>query len=236
MKLKLSLLIILTIVMVSCNINNSDKKFIDVTGSSEMEVLADEITIVIGIEEYWLEEFKANKKFKDYKTKVKIGKIEEALINDLKKFKIDKEQVVVRDIGNRWRYRGKEFLISKEIQIAFTDFELLDSVIKSLDTKGISKITIGNVENLKITEYKKSVKIDALKAAKEKAQYLLESINEELGDAIEIIESESSYNAFYLDEFEISNNEYKEYKPEGGINNFKKIKLKYKVKVKFGIK
>ena len=89
---------------------------------------------------------------------------------------------------------------------------------------------------MKITEYKKSVKIDALKAAKEKAQYLLESINEELGDAIEIIESESSYNAFYFDEFEISNNEYREYKPEGGINNFKKIKLKYKVKVKFGIK
>ena len=51
-------------------------RYIEVTGTSEVEIIPDEIHFVIGIKEYFEEEFDGKSKPEDYRTKVRIETIE----------------------------------------------------------------------------------------------------------------------------------------------------------------
>ena len=57
-----------------------------------------------------------------------------------------------------------------------------------MDSLGISKAFVSKYSHSKMDEYKKQIKINAIKAAKEKATYLLEAIGEKSGKAINIEE------------------------------------------------
>jgi uncharacterized protein len=211
-------------------------KFIEVTGSSEMEIEPDEIRLEIGIEEYWKEEFEKNSDFKDYKTKVPISEVENNLFSDLMNIGITKEKVIVKDVGNYWRYRGKDFLIKKQYEIKFTDLSKATQIINSINTKGIDFIRIAELKNKNITEYRKQVKIEALKAAKTKAQYLLESLEKKLGDIISIVEIDDENTHSYWFPQNITSNSVLSGNNDTGTDNYKKIKLRYEIKAKFEIK
>ena len=68
------------------NAQESDGKYIEVTGSSEIEVVPDEIHFLIQIKEYWQEEYtgKSNKE-EDFRTKVPLAIIEKDLRRSLLK-------------------------------------------------------------------------------------------------------------------------------------------------------
>lgn len=218
----------------SQNTSNETLRFIEVTGSSELEIDPDEIRFEIGIEEYWKEEFEKKTEFKDYKTKVPIAEIESQLLADLAKIGILKESIVVKEVGNYWRNRGKEFMISKQLEITLFDFKKVEEITNSIDTKGINFMVIKELKNKNMTEYRKQVKIEALKAAKTKAAYLLESINKQVGDVISITELTEN-NVFGGSQNALSNMVMAT-ADISGIESVKKIKLRYEMKVKFEIK
>ena len=56
-----------------------------------------------------------------------------------------------------------------------------------------------------MTEIRREVKIEAIKAAKAKAEYLLNAIGEKVGKAISIKEGEESTNSWVIDGQEVSN-------------------------------
>jgi uncharacterized protein YggE len=205
-------------------------KTITVTGSSEMLVEPDEIKFIINIEEYWKEEFEKKKEFEDYKTKVPISEIESDLLEKLYALGVKKEDILVSQVGNYNRHQGKEFLIGKEYIITLHDFNLIDKITTTLDSKGISSMYLGELKNKNIQELRKQVKISALKAAKEKAAYLLESLDKKLGDVISITENNDSYYFGSL----VSNMSLENNSP--GIENIKKIKLKYEITATFEFK
>ena len=209
-------------------------RYIEVTGSSEMEVEPDEIKFIIGIQEYWEEEFEKGKEFKDYKTKVPIDLIESNLLKDLKTVGIDKKQIIIKEVGNYWRYKGKEFLISKQFEITLYDFNKVNEITTVINTKGIDYMRIGELKNKDLTEYRKEVKINALKAAKEKAAYLLESLNKECGDIISIVEIDNDTPVWRPQA--MTSNTIMASSDDSGVDNFKKIKLRYEIKAKFEIK
>ena len=218
----------------SQNTSNETLRFIEVTGSSELEIDPDEIRFEIGIEEYWKEEFEKKTEFKDYKTKVPIAEIESQLLADLAKIGILKESIVVKEVGNYWRNRGKEFMISKQLEITLFDFKKVEEITNSIDTKGINFMVIKELKNKNMTEYRKQVKIEALKAAKTKAAYLLESINKQVGDVISI--TELTENNVFGGSQNASSNMVMATADISGIESVKKIKLRYEMKVKFEIK
>lgn len=218
----------------SQNLNNEPIKFIEVTGSSELEVEPDEIRLIIGIEEYWKEEFDKKTTFKDYKTKMPITEIENSLINDLIKIGISKEQIFIREVGNYWRYRGKEFLFSKQFELILTDFKKVDEIINTINTKGIGYMRIGELKNKNISEFRKQVKIESLKAAKMKAEYLLSSINKKVGEVISIIEMNENNNVWQPQN--LTSNVVMQSNENSGIDNLRKIKLRFETRVKFEIK
>ena len=218
----------------SQNTSNETIRFIEVTGSSELEIDPDEIRFEIGIEEYWKEEFEKKTEFKDYKTKVPIAEIESQLLADLAKIGIRKESIVVKEVGNYWRHRGKEFMISKQLEITLFDFRKVEEITSSVNTRGINYMVIKELKNKNMTEFRKQVKIEALKAARTKAAYLLESINKQVGDVISITEL-TERNDFGGSQNAISNVVMAT--PDiSGIENIKKIKLRYEMQAKFEIK
>lgn len=209
-------------------------KYIEVTGSAEMEIEPDEIRFIIGIEEYWEEEFNRDSKFEDYKTKVPIKAIENDLMKVLTGIGIQKENIFVREIGNYWRYKGKEFLVSKQIELILQDFKVIDKIIDAMDNKGIDYMRIGSLINKDITKYRKQVKAEALIAAKEKAAYLLETLGKSLGDVMSITEIEDDRN--YWSPPSLTSNTIMSTPDNSSIGNLRKIKLRYEIKAKFGIK
>lgn len=203
---------LLTLILVFCfsasksqNLNSDSKRFIEVTGSAEMEIVPDEIIFQIGIQEYWKEEFQKNAQYKDYVTKIPIEEIEKNLMAELAKAGINQDQIILSDAGNYWRSEGKNFKKSKTIDIVLKDFKMIETIMAEVDTKGINYMKIVKLKNKNLTEYRKQVKIEAMKAAKEKAAYLLESAGETLGHIISAVEKNDKFPNFWQPQNPMSN-------------------------------
>ncbi len=229
----LALLLCLSIIKSNAELVQQER-CIEVIGSAELEVEPDEIRLIIGIEEYWKEEFDKTKEYKDYKTKVPLNEIETNLMNDLNKIGITKEQIIVKEVGNYWCHTGKDFLFSKQYEIILNDFKKLDEITKEVKTRGIDYMRIGELKNKKLTEYRKQVKIEALKVAKDKADYLVSSIGKKTGDVISITELNEDNNRWWGSQ--MSSNAIMSTPESSNNDNFRKIKLRYEIKARFEIR
>ncbi len=207
-------------------------RYIEVRGSAEKEVDPNEMMLYIGIQEYWEEEFEKKKEPKDYRTKVPLEKIEDSVIKSLRKAGISKEDVRVGSIGNYWREQGKEFLFSKQLEVKLTDFSKVNQLISLLDAKGIRNMNIGSFDHSDIDAIRRQVKTDALKNAREKAAWMLESLGEELGEVLSVSEVPDGYVRPFMGESRML---AADTGPES-IGQVQKITISYQVDAKFRIK
>ena len=205
------------------NAQESDGRYVEVTGSSEIEVVPDEIHFLVQIKEYWQEEYTGkSKKEEDFHTKVPLAMIEKDLRKSLRKI----------GITDYWRQRGKEFLIGKQLDIRLTDFEQINSIIRSVNTWGIESMRIGELKHKDLPMYRKQGKIEALKAAREKASYLVEAMGQQLGEVIRIIEPADNNISRYLP-FEAQSNVSM---GAAATEQYRVIKLRYEMMARFAIK
>ena len=156
--------------------DSDNAKFIEVTGTSEITLVPDEIHYLIEIKEYWEEEFDGKSKPENYRTKVPLTGIERNLRAALRKIGIPEDAIRTQEVGDYWRERGLEFLVSKRFDITLTDFSQIDEILKVIDTKGINYMRIGELKNKDMQVYRQQGKIEALKAAQKKAEYLVEAL------------------------------------------------------------
>lgn len=168
------------------------ERYIEVTGTSEIEVVPDRIHYVIEIREYFEEEFDGVSKPEEYRTKVPLTRIEEELKQVLKIVGVPREAIRTKDVGDNWRKPGQDFLVSKSFDVTLRDFTLIDEILKRVDTQGIHTMYIDKLEHRDILSYHRKGKIEALKAAREKAVYLLEAIGKRPGEIIRIVEGEDA--------------------------------------------
>ena len=154
-------------------------------------------------------------------------------------------------MANIWRRRKKdpELLASISYQLKFSNTKLIDDLVNSLDDQATNNFRITRTSHSKITEYRKQLKIQAVKTAREKALYLTEAVNEQLGQAIEINEPEELVSSdvvsgMYRNNYKASgeNGVMLEQAKSGyyGITDsgvdYRKIKLRFEVKVLFALK
>ncbi len=177
---------------VQAQTETDDGRYIEVTGTSEMEIEPDEIHYIIEIREYFAEEFDGKSKEEDYRTKVPLTRIEEGLRATLRQIGIPDEAVRTQEVGDYWRESGREFLVSKQFDLTLTDFKQIDGIVRNVDTKGIHAMRVGELKNKDITVYHRKGKIAALKAAQAKAAYLVEALGKKLGGVVRIVESGSN--------------------------------------------
>ena len=213
--------------------NNS--RFIEVTGSAEMKVEPDEIRFQIGIEEYWKEEFEKGKEYKDFVTKISLKDIESKLMHSLDKIGITPDQIIIKEIGKNWNRSGKGFVKSKTIELILIDFTKVNEILSNVTVRGVNSMRITELKNKGITGYREQVKIEAMKAAKIKATYLLKSVDEEIGRVISVIELDNS-GYFWRPQNMFSNRALPSNSEDSNGENIRKIKLKYEIKIRFEIK
>ncbi|MEI6090322.1 MAG: SIMPL domain-containing protein [bacterium] len=207
----------------------TQKNCIDVNGTAEMEVVPDEIYFRINLSE---EVFKGRKELED---------MEQKMTRAMEKCGIDvKKDLTVLDFSSSYDYNwftGTDVYAQKNYQLLLHDAQTMDKVFKELKDLKISNIQLIRVDHSKIEEFKKEVGKMAMKAAKEKAEYLLDAIGSKIGNVIYVSESgtyTSENRNIRVDGMDIGN------KFTGGLGNsipldFKKIKLNSNVFVKFEI-
>ena len=211
--------------------NNS--RYIEVTGSSETEIIPDEIHFMITIKEYWQEEFEKKSKPEDYQTKVTVNEMEHNLMSALKQAGIAPSDIQTKEVGDYWRERGKDFLISKTFDIKLQNPDQINRIIQTVNTKGIQSMNIGELKNKDLQEYRKQGKIEALKAARQKADYLVAAMGQKLGNVLRIVEPEERSFSYFQPQSAMSNVAIPSY--DSNPENFRTIKLRYQMTARFEI-
>ncbi len=229
----LALLIVLTglrNVQAQPQVNADNRKYIEVTGSAEMTVQPDEIELRIVLSEY-------NKNGK----KVGLDKVQSLFDEVLKKNNIKPETLMFEDMEGYWWYwwssRDAQYH-TKTVKLKLSKETNFLSLVEGLNEKWVQDIRISNSTNKNIQKYRKEIKIEAVKAAKEKAAYLLESLNEQIGGVLSIEEIPDQYKYWWDRGGNLASNTtiYQSNTDENNIENVAGIKLRYEIKAKFGIK
>jgi uncharacterized protein YggE len=170
-KLIALIIFICALTSVFAQTNLSYQKKISVTGTAEMEIVPDEIYFKVVLKEYQ----------KD-KNKVAMEKLEKELTQAVLAAGIAKEDFTVEQISAySWSRRKKddaELYNTKIFIIKVSTPGKIDEVLNKVNGESIYSVEIRNYSHSKIEEYKKQLKIEAIKAAKAKATYLLEAIGE----------------------------------------------------------
>ena len=207
-----------------------EKPYIEVNGTGELEVIPDEIYVAIT-----LKEGSNNKKT------VSIEEQEQNLKNALKNLKVDLKNLSLAGADAdlvRVEWRKKGVITQKQYSLKLANATILGQVFSELDKLEITDAYVSHVQHSKIDSLRKVVKIMAIKAAKNKADYLLAAIGEKTGKALIVRENDVAYHQpvwtmanARMDKLE-SSTSYENYNDP---IDFKKIKVESSIYVKFGI-
>lgn len=212
-------------------------KKIEVTGSAEMEITPDEITLNITLREY----------MKNKTSKVAITTLEAQLQKAVQDAGVAKENFTIANVfGSNydqwWRKKKNDvdFMARKQYSLKLNRLDKINGILAAVDDEGIENVNIASYTHSKMDEYRKKVKMDALKAAKTKAEYLLGAIDEKIAGVIEVQE----FNTDHYSDVRPEAANVRMYKasadmagaaPDSNID-FKTIKVRAEIRAVFGIK
>lgn len=173
---------------------------ITVMGTATVEVVPDEVHLFVTIKEYYAEELAGETDPKEFKTKVGLAEIDKELARELVKLKVSAEMIATQNVGSRWREMGREYLKSKQYDIRFSSFSEAERVADGLSVRGVESIYMGDLSNRQLPAMREKGKIEALLAARRKAEALVKALGKKLGDVVEIVEPEDQGYDVALDE------------------------------------
>jgi uncharacterized protein YggE len=211
---------------------------IEVTGTHEMMIDPEWIIFTINIEEYWKEEFEG-KKYEEYKTKIDIESIERELVQELKSMDIKMSQITLNQAGNFWRGRGKDFLVSKSLDLKLMSFDKANQLSNQLKTRGIKSMNVVKLDHSNMDEMILKVKKEALIAARKKAEMLAAVYDNVLGNPITIVEIDAFAGIIPpapMGQLRAKSMAMESAAPSVNYENFKQILIKENVRVLFEIK
>jgi hypothetical protein len=209
-------------------------KTISVTGSAEMEVAPDEIYVQVHLKEY---EKKAS-------GKVGIDKIKGDFLRHVKNVGIADSLISIAaydGYSNPWlrkKNKKSELYAGIAYAIKLRSSDQLDALVAGLDDEATQNFFIERTGYSRLEELKKTLKVAAVKAAKEKAGYLTAAIDEKLGAAVTINEPVEYFVPFYNQR--VANVMVKELAQAEAMADvtavdFRKLKIKYDVSVTFAL-
>jgi hypothetical protein len=236
--MKYYLVTIITLITLSAVAQTGSKNFIDqnyieVSGKAEMEVSPDQIFLKVLINE------------KDFKGKSSLEALEKSMLEALISIGLDpSEDISIMDMASNFKnywIKNPKIYSMKIYQVECKDANTAGMVFRDLEELGISNITIDRIEHSEIERFRREVKIEAIKAAKEKAGSLAEAIDQTAGRAILI--QEQNFHVFKTMQGTASNIVVRGY---GSTNQteldplpeieFEKIKLEYTILARFELK
>ncbi len=211
------------------------KPYIDVTGYAFKNIVPDEIYIAIIIKER-----------ESGRNKITIERQENELRQALRDLNIPIESLTVADAQAdyiRVKMTKKDVISQSKYELKLSTAKQVVDVFEKLDELKIDNANISKVSHSKIEEYKKDIKIEAIKNAKSKADYLLAAIGQETGPALIINELNANEDRVRREGVMVRGARnlesvgYIDGEPKAfGTIEFRKIKLEATIYAKFEIK
>ncbi|MBD78487.1 MAG: hypothetical protein CL840_06180 [Crocinitomicaceae bacterium] len=160
------------------------KPYIEVTGTHEMQIVPDEIYVEITIQERV-----------EGKTKITIEEQLEELKKGISELGIDLKNLNLSNSQSNYikiKWGKKDVLNRSEFVVKLKTAEETGKVFMLLDKLDLQNARILKVDHSEKVELQKQARILAIKAAKDKANYLLEAIGQKPGKAILVKEHKYS--------------------------------------------
>lgn len=211
--------------------NFIDQNYIEVTGKAEAEIVPDEIYFKIVLNE------------NDDKGKQSLVQLEKSFLAILGNLNIDVEKSLsVRDASSQFktkRLKSSDVLTTKTYLLLLNTADQVGSLMQMLDKAGIANVSVDRVGHSQIERFRREVKVNAVKAAKEKAVDLAKAVDQQAGRALYIYEYPSN-EVFPVRLASVSNVATEVYdQADGGqepVVDFEKIKLEYSILARFELK
>ena len=163
--------------------NFIDQNYIELTGTSRLELTPNEIYLKISINE--------NNK----NGKLSVEEQEELMVKTLTNIPITLDNnFKIIDYTSNFRYfflKKTDIRKSKTYQLKLANGLEVGKVYLALENIGISNISIEKIDHNELEKFKLETKIKAIKLAKTKAEKYTEAIGQNLGKAIYIQEVEN---------------------------------------------
>ena len=220
-------------VMVVAQPQADSRRVIEVSGSAEKLVTPDTFTFKVTIVERI-----------EKKEKLTIEQQENQLRAELTKIGIDPaKDLSVFDISSNYipRRRVRDTLGTKDYRLKVRDVNKIAKLIELVDTLNVARLDLIATEHSEIARLRRETKIEAIKAARDKADYLLVAIGERSGKAalIQEVPDESVNINLPLNGRATSNIYTLDGQDTGGDTNvalsFTQIRLRYVINAKFEI-
>lgn len=162
--------------------NFIDQPYIEVNGNADTLVTPNEIYIRILLSE------------KDTKDRISIEELEQKMVNTLKGLGLDTEKdLTTSDMTSNFKYyflKGKDVIKTKLYTLKVTDAVTASQVFMKLEEIGISNIYIDRVDHSDLDNLKNKMRAKAIVDAKERAIALTKPLNQTIGLAIHIVDSD----------------------------------------------
>jgi len=210
-------------------------KTISVSGSAEMEIVPDEIYVQVDLKEY-------KKKNGD---KIEIEQIKRDFLAGCKAVGIPETDISVMNftgsnanLVTKKKRKDPDMIATLSYQLKFSNTQKIDELVNKMDDEATSNFSVVRVSHSKMTDYRKQLKIKAVKESKEKAAYLCEAVNEQLGTTVTIEEPQEYFSG---NNYMVANARMAMAEDAGGNSygnniDFRKIKLRFDVRVVYAIK
>ena len=231
------LLLLVALCLVSANAfaqNSMEKRVIEVTGSAETWVTPNEFTFKITLLE----------RIED-KKKLTIEMQEARLKDELAKLGVDVEKdLTIYDLTSFYiaRKKTRDTLGSKDYRLKLKDLAKIEKLQDIADLLNIANLDLIESTHSDLTQFRRETKMEAVKAARAKAEYMLGAISERVGKAVFVQEIDeetprtisggllnsnvrSNSNVFAIDGAQTS----------AATLSFSKIRLRYAVLARFEI-
>lgn len=159
--------------------------YIEVNGVAEKEIAPNEIYLSITINE------------RDSKGKISIDEQQRDMVAVLKKLGVKPaEQLKMLDLTSSYFKRGNA-LAKAQYELKLTSAVEVAHVWRALDELGISQVTVQKVSHTDIETFKKEVRADAMRAARDNARALAEAIDQKAGKCFWIADYSSPVRTTY---------------------------------------
>lgn len=164
--------------------NFIDQPYIEVNGNADTLVTPNEIYIRILLSE------------KDTKDRISIEDLEQKMVNTLKGLGLDTEKdLTTSDMTSNFKYyflKGKDVIKTKLYTLKVTDAVTASQVFMKLEEIGISNTSIDRVDHSDLDNLKNKMRTKAIVDAKERAIALTKPLNQTIGLAIHIVDTDNN--------------------------------------------
>lgn len=199
--------------------NNDSKPYIEVVGTAQTEVVPDRIYLSILLSEKTENnnDFSIQIQEEQLKKLVRTNDIENKYL-----YLSEATSEVIRD-----KKKEKGIKLTREYILILKNADKVTKVFQELTDLNIKEVSVKKTEYSEIEKIQKEVRENAIKVAKEKAEYLLSAIGEKIGKPLEIKEIE--------DKFSTKSNSIVEATDDEQSTSFEKIVVKFSYYIKYSI-